>query len=117
MRTINGLLAGLMLSVGGAAMAGEPVQLDAAQLDAVSAGVFSGTALAFTLEPFAIGNSIAFFELSQAATLSQTTLTPGAFQSDFQAVSASTMNIQAAGVGLTTSGGAGGVFTTVFINQ
>jgi hypothetical protein len=116
MRTIKGLLAGLLLGIGGTAMASEPVQLDAGQLDSVSAGVFSGTATAFTFEPFGIGNSIAFAELAQVATLSQTTLTPGAFQSNFTALAASNVIVQSAGVGLTATGGGGGVFTTVFPN-
>lgn len=116
MRMIKGLVAGLVLGISSAAVASEPLKLDAAQLDSVSAGVFSGIASGFTSDGFGVGNSISFFEFSQAATLSQTELTPGAFQSDFQAAAASTFRIQSAGAGLTSSGGVGGVYTTVFLN-
>lgn len=116
MRTIKGLLAGLLLGVAGSAAASEPMQLAPQQLDAVSAGLFNVDADAFTIPSFAVGNSIQFGELAQSATLSQTVLTPGTFGGNFAAVATSQVFLKSAGTGLTGTSGGGGVFTSIFAN-
>lgn len=104
-----------MLGVSSVALADEPVRLDAAQLDAVSAGAFSTAAVAFTFPSFGQGNLINSGQLSQIATVSQIAITPIAVQSNAFAQAAAAAQVQATGPGATASGTGGGVFTSVFL--
>ena len=98
MRIANGLVGLLMLGASGAALADEPLRLDANQLDAVSAGAYSTFATGFTFPGFGQGNLIRFGELSQTLTVSQTSITPTTFDIDATAQAAAAMQMQSVGV-------------------
>ena len=115
MRVSSGLFGIVMLGVSGVALADDPVRLDAAELDAVSAGAFSTAAAAFTFPTFGQGNLINAGQLSQTLTISQVAITPTSFQTNATAQAAAIGQVQAIGVGTTASGTGGGVFTTVFL--
>jgi hypothetical protein len=115
MRIANGLVGLLMLGASGAALADEPLRLDAAQLDAVSAGAYSTFATGFTFPGFGQGNLISFGQLSQTATFSQSTITPTSANLNAGAQAAAAMQVQSVGAGATGAGGGGGVFTSVFL--
>lgn len=104
-----------MLAASSAALADEPMQLDAQQLDSVSGGLYSGFAVGTTFGNFALGASITSFELSQAGTVSQTTLTPPTFTTNYLAQAQIAAQVKSSGVGATATATGGGILTTVFL--
>lgn len=115
MRIVNTILGLALLGASSAALAGEPVRLDAAQLDSVSAGVFSGGFVAFTFPSGVGGNSASLTSFAQGQTEATTNLTPPTFDADFQVLAQSVVVAQASGVGATSSFGGGGIYSTVFV--
>lgn len=114
MRILSGVVGVLLLGAGSIALADEPVRLDAAEMDMVTAGIWNGGGLAFTFGGTAQGNVNNFFELSQAGFVEQTNLTPTTFEADAQAFASAQLRSQSIGVGATSTSGAGGVYTIVF---
>lgn len=116
MRILNGIAAIALLGVGSVALADEPVRLDPAALDSVTAGVWSGFALAYTTPATARGASISAFQGASIQTVELLVLTPTGFSGDFQAVGVSQTSVNAIGIGTTSASGGGGVYTGVFAN-
>ncbi|HRW60951.1 MAG: hypothetical protein H6852_01220 [Geminicoccaceae bacterium] len=114
MRILNGIVGIALLGVGSVALAGEPVRLDAASLDSVTAGLWNGFALAITSPATARGASIKAFQGSLFQTEERLTATPSAFSGDFQALAISQTYVKASGIGTTSASGGGGVYTGVF---
>lgn len=115
MRILNTFLGLALLGASSAALASEPVRLDAGQLDSVSAGVFSGGFVAFTFPSGVGGNSASLTSFAQGQSLGTSNLTPPTFEADFLAVGQSVVQAQASGVGATSAFGGGGVYSTVFV--
>lgn len=116
MRILNGIAAIALLSVGSVALADEPIRLDSASLDSVTAGVWNGFALAFTTPATARGASITAFQGSAIETVEVLVLTPTSFSGDFQAAGLSQTSVRSIGIGTTSASGGGGVYTGVFAN-
>ncbi len=117
MRILNGLVGIALLGVGSVALAGEPVRLDAASLDSVTAaGLWSGFAISRTGLATARGASITLYQVSLTQTEGSVLLTPPSSSGDFQALAISQTSVKASGVGITSAAGGGGVLTGVFAN-
>lgn len=116
MRFLSYLAGGLMLATSGMALAEDPARLDAAAMDSVTAGLWSGGSIAFTANSFALGNSVNFFELSQSRTNSSSSTSGGSTTASFTTAGSAQQQIQSRGVGATAAGGSGGVFSGVFAN-
>ena len=116
MRVLNGLVGIALLGIGGVALAQEPVRLDAASLDSVTAGLWNGFALAFTTPALARGASTTIFQGSQIQTEERLELTPPKFTGTFNASAISLSETRTSGVGTTSATGGGGVYTGVFAN-
>ncbi len=114
MRILNGVLGILLLGASGAALADEPVRLDAASMDSVVAGFWNGGGVAFTFGGSTFGQSNNFIELSQAGSKLETKQTPTTLQGNFQAYGVAQLQAQSLGIGSTATSGGGGVYTTVF---
>lgn len=116
MRMLSGIAAIGLLGVGSMAFAGEPVRLEAAALDSVTAGAWSGFALAFNGPARARGAAISATQLSAVETLEVVVVTPTSFAGDFRAAGIAQTSVRAIGLGTTSASGSSGVYTGVSTN-
>lgn len=113
MRILNGVLGILLLGASSAALAGEPVRLDAASMDTVVAGFWNGGGVAFTFGGTTFGQSNNFIALSQAGSKLETKQTPTTLEGNFEAYAVSQLQAQSLAIGTTATSGGGGVYTVV----
>lgn len=113
MRFINGLIGLAMIGLGSSALAGEPVKLDAAALDQVSAGLFDSFAIAAVGPTLATGASTTTFNVARFETLQTISLTPPNFSANASAVAMVQSEIRASNVGASSASNSGFVFSGV----
>lgn len=109
MRTFSALCGLAAVGFTTVALAGEPTRLADHELDQVSAGLFSGAAIAFTNDAQTVGASSTLFERSATLTTQTTELDPPSFTANFEGLAISQLQTRSSGVGFTQARGGGGV--------
>lgn len=117
MRTFSALCGLVVVGFTTAALAGEPTRLADHDLDRVSAGLFDGTAIAFTNDARLSGASMTLFERSATLTVKTTELDPPSFNANFEGLAISQLQARSSGVGFTQAQGGGGVRLTIGASQ
>jgi hypothetical protein len=113
MRIIKGLMGLALVGLSASALASEPVHLDAAALDQVSAGLYDTFAIAAIGPTLATGASTRTTNIAQFQTFELITLAPPNFAANAGAFAVVQSQVQSSNVGASSASNSGFVFSGI----